>query len=81
MAHVVQALVDDENGVVHHGADENDEAQHGQHVQGLILNQVAHQPQTSKTPSSRQRHTEHDNERIEKAGEKGRQKQVGDDQG
>ena len=73
-------MVNNQDGVVHHYADEDDEAQHGEHVQRLIFDQMTHQPQTGEAPSSSQWHAEHDYKRIKKTGEEGGHKQVSDRQ-
>lgn len=43
LSHVVQGLVNDEDGVIDDDADENDEAQHGEDIPGLKGDEAIHQ--------------------------------------
>ena len=80
LSHVGQRLVNDEDGVVHHSTDENDEAEHRQHVQRTEGEEIQH-GEPKETAERRQGHGEHDHHRVEEALEERRQEQVGDQHG
>ena len=71
--------MDDQYGVVHHRADEDHKAEHGQHVERLRCDQDIRQPQPNEPADGRQRDCEHNNEWIEKIFKQGRHQQVCDD--
>ena len=61
--------MNDENRIIYRRADENDEAQHGQHIERLrwVASQLhvpTEQIQTKDTADRRQRHAEDNNQRI-----------------
>ena len=77
----VERLVDDEDGVVDHHADEDDEAEHGEDVERLIGQRPVDDLQPENAPRQRRGHAEHDDERVEEALEEGGHQQIGDHQG
>ena len=59
--------MDDEDGVVDHHADEDDEAEHGEDVERLIGQREVDDLQPEDAASQRRRYAKHDDEWVEKA--------------
>ncbi len=75
-----QRLVHQQDGVVDHDADQDDEAEHGQHVEALRHVHVE-DGQPPDPAGGRQRHRQQDNQRIDEAFKQYRHDQKHDDQG
>ncbi len=71
----------DQNRVVDDRADEDDEAQHRQHVQLHVGHERVHDRQADEAARHRQRHAEHDGEGVDEVLEQRRQQQVGHQDG
>ena len=80
-AHEVEGLVNDQDRVVHHHADENHEPEHGQDVQGLEAEETVDEKKSQEASCSGQGHAEHNDERVEKTAEQGGHEQKGNNQG
>lgn len=81
VSHVVQALVNDEDGVVDHDAHQNHKSEHSDDVQRLGHHEPIDQKQPDKPPSRGQGNREHDDDRVEKVFEQGRHEQKADHDG
>ena len=79
VSYIVQRLVHNQNGVIHHGADEDNKAQHGHDIQCLGCNQPVYQPQTDQTSGCGKRNGKHNDERIKEIFKQGGHQQIHDD--
>ena len=77
---MVQRLVHQQNRVVHHDADQNDETKHGQHIERLQGSQIE-QREPASAASRGDRHGKHDDQWIDKALEQDGHDQEYDDDG
>ena len=66
LANVIEGLMDDEDGIVDHGAHQDDESEHGHDVQGLGRHKSVHQAQSHQSAGRGQGHGEHDDQGVEK---------------
>ncbi len=80
MAEVEQGLVDQQNGVVDHDPHQDDEAEQGQHVQGLEGGEVEHR-QAGDAAGRGHGHGEQDHQGVDEALEEHRHHQIDDDDG
>ena len=75
-----QCLMDQKNGVVDDNADQNNEPQHGQHVERLKY-VLVEQRQTAEAARGGDGHRQQNDQRIDETLEQDRHHQVNDDDG
>lgn len=78
---VAERLVDDEDGVIHNHADEDDESEHCQDIEWLLRDEDVFELQSEESSGSGERDREEDDKRIDEVSEQRGHEQIRDHDG